>query len=294
MSKKIEKKTEVKKKTRKNHKAVNFFLSLIIILAAAGAVFWFGWVQFSLGEGDYAVIYTKTNGYESKPLKNGEFAWRWQALLPTNLSLHIFNLETRTYTLDKSGKLPSGDFYASMTGEDINFDWNIKMKILYHLNPDTLSSLVSDGLLSAGLDSYYSDFEARLNSELINLVSTEVETNPDKTIGDRIDRLEDAIKTRSGKLDKNIIVVDAAINNWTYPDPVLYAEARRLVIDLMNKRQSVLSEVEDGAVRREDARGARLSLLEEYGRILQEYPILLDLFSLEGHPGASLLPPEEL
>ncbi len=294
MSKKIEKKTEVKKKTRKNHKAVNFFLSLIIILAAAGAVFWFGWVQFSLGEGDYAVIYTKTNGYESKPLKNGEFAWRWQALLPTNLSLHIFNLETRTYTLDKSGKLPSGDFYASMTGEDINFDWNIKMKILYHLNPDTLSSLVSDGLLSAGLDSYYSDFEARLNSELINLVSTEVETNPDKTIGDRIDRLEDAIKTRSGKLDKNIIVVDAAINNWTYPDPVLYAEARRLVIELMNKRQSVLSEVEDGAVRREDARGARLSLLEEYGRILQEYPILLDLFSLEGHPGASLLPPEEL
>ena len=294
MAKKIEKKTEIQKKNRKKHKAVNFFLSLIIILAAAGAVFWFGWVQFNLGEGDYAVIYTKTNGYESKPLKNGEFAWRWQALLPTNLSLHIFNLETRTYTIDKSGKFPSGDFYASMTGEDINFDWNIKMKILYHLNPDTLSSLVSDGLLSAGLDSYYSDFEARLNSELINLVSTEVETNPDKTIGDRIDRLEDAIKTRSGKLDKNIIVVDAAINNWTYPDPVLYAEARRLVIDLMNKRQSVLSEVEDGAVRREDARGARLSLLEEYGRILQEYPILLDLFSLEGHPGASLLPPEEL
>ena len=294
MAKKIEKKTEVKKKTRKKHKAVNFFLSLIIILVAAGAVFWFGWVQFSLGEGDYAVIYTKSNGYESKPLKNGEFAWRWEALLPTNLTLHIFNLETRTYTIDKNGKLPSGDFYAAISGENINFDWNIKMKILYRLNPEALPSLVSDGLLSSGLDSYYSDFEARLNSELTNLVSAEVETNPDETIVDRIDGLEDAIKTRAGKLDNKIIVVDATVNNWTYPDPALYAEARRLVIELMNKRQSVLSEVEDSAVRREDARGARLSLLEEYGRILQEYPVLLDLFSLEGHPGSSLLPPEEL
>ncbi len=294
MAKKNEMKTEVKKKTRKKHKAVNFFLSLIIILAAAGAVFWFGWVQFSLGEGDYAVIYTKSNGYESKPLKNGEFAWRWQALLPTNLSLHIFNLDTRTYTIDKSGKLPSGDFYASITGEDINFDWNIKVKILYRLNPEALPSLVSGGLLSSGLDSYYSDFEARLNSEMINLVSSEVGASPDETFGGRIDGLEDAIRVRAGEIDSNFIVVDTAVNNWTYPDPALYAEARRLAIDLMNKRQSAMSEVEDSAIRREDARESRLSLLEEYGRILQEYPVLLDLFSLEGHPGSSLLPPEEL
>jgi len=294
MAKKITKKTEIKKKTRKKHRGLNFFFSLIIILAAAGAVFWFGWVQFSLGEGDYAVIYTKTNGYESETLKNGEFTWRWQALLPTNLTLHIFNLKAQTFDTEKSGVLPSGDFYAEMTGEDISFDWDIRVKVIYRLNPDALPALVSGGLLSEGIEAYYSDFESRLNSELVRLISAEVETDPEETIGVRIDRLESGMKAKISELDGNIIVVDALVKNWSYPDIAMYTEARRLVLDLMGNRQSVMSEVENTALRREDALGARLSLLEEYGRILQEYPILLDLFSLDGNPGAALLPPEEL
>lgn len=288
------KKDKKKKPPRKKHRAFNFVLSLLIILAAAGAVFWFGWVQFSLGEGDYAVIYTKTNGYESAPLANGEFAWRWQALLPTNLTLHIFNLDNRTLNIEKSGKLPSGDYYARITGEDINFDWDIKVKIVYRMNPEALPSLVANGLLSPDLESYYKDFESDLNSELVNLISAEVESDPEENIGSRIDRLENSISEKAVSLSPYITVIDAEIRSWNYPDLSLYSEARRLVLEMMNKRQTLQSELEDSAVRRDDAIGTRIGLLEEYGRVLEEYPVLLELFALEGHPGASLLPPEEL
>ncbi|MCK5735141.1 MAG: hypothetical protein KAH21_01635, partial [Spirochaetaceae bacterium] len=259
-----------------------------------GAVFWFGWIQFSLGEGDYAVIYTKTNGYESTTLKNGEFTWRWQALLPTNLTLHIFNLENRSYSVKKSGTLPSGDFYAQITGEDIHFDWDIEVKILYHLDSEALSSMVSEGLQASELDTYYSNYESKMNSELIRLIAEEVDTDPEETIGSRIDRMENSLKVKAANLDKRFVVVDTMVQDWTYPDLTLYSEARRLTLDLMDKRKIVISELENSAVRREEALGSRLNLLEEYGRILQEYPVLLDLFTIEGNPGASLLPPEEL
>ena len=292
MTKKTKKKTDGKKKVRKSHKLASFISSLIIILAAGGAVFWFGWVQFSLNENEYAVIYTKTNGYESQVLKNGEFAWRWQALLPTNLSLHTFNIENKTFTIKKNGELPSGDTYAKMTGEDISFDWNISVEIIYHLNPEALPALVSQGLLTSGLESFYSDFETGMNSEIAKLISAEVAVNPEETTDVGINHLEKSIKEKALDLNKNITLVDVRIKNWDFPDLTLYSETRRLALDLMNKRQSVLSEVEDSAVRRKDLQDSKLNLLEEYGSVLQKYPILLDLFSLEGHPGTSLLPSE--
>ena len=290
MAKQIEKKM----KTRKKRKGLRFFITLLILIAAAGTVFWFGWVQFSLEEGEYAVVYSKSNGYESEVLRNGEFAWRWQALLPTNLTLHTFKLETRGVTVDRSGKLPSGDFYAAMVGEDVSFDWGIEVKIFYRMNPDSLPSLVADGLVAAELDSHYNDFESRLSSEIVRLIAAEVESDPEETIGNRLPRLEIGIKDKAAAIDGRIIIVDAAVKDLSYPDLVLYAEARRLVLDLMNKRQAVMTEVENAAVRREGIQSARLELLEEYGRVFDKYPILLDLFALEGNPAVFLLPPEEL
>ncbi len=272
---------------------MRFFFTLLILIAAVGTVFWFGWVQFSLEEGEYAIVYTKTNGYESEVLRNGEFAWRWQALLPTNLSLHIFTLETRSLTVDRSGNLPSGDYYAQMAGEDLSFSWEIEVDIVYRMDPDSLPSLVAEGLAAAELDSYYNDFESELSSEIVRLIAAEVESDPEETIGNRLPRLEYGIKEKAAAIDGRIIIINAALKKLSYPDPALYTEVRKLVLDLMSNRQAVITEVENAAVRREGIQDARLELLEEYGRIFDEYPVLLNLFALEGNPAASLLPPEE-
>jgi hypothetical protein len=280
-----------KLKPRKKRRGVRFLITLLILIGAAGSVFWFGWVQYSLGEGDYGVIYTKSNGYEPEVLKNGEFAWRWQGLLPTNLTLHVFNLETRTSSLNRAGELPSGKLYAAMAGDNVSFNWEIDAKVVYRMNPDSLPTLVADGLVSSELDSFYSDFESKLDSELVRLIAVEIDSDTDVAIGERLRSLEKALTDIASSIDSRVIIVEASVLDWTYPDLALYVESRRLVLDFMSKKQAVMAEVEDSSVRRQDVQGNRLDLLEEYGRVLNEYPVLLELFALEGSPGTSLLPP---
>jgi hypothetical protein len=270
---------------------LRFLITLLILIGAAGSVFWFGWVQYSLGEGDYGVIYTKSNGYEPEVLKNGEFAWRWQGLLPTNLTLHVFNLEPRTLSLNRAGELPSGKLYAAMAGDNVSFNWEIDAKVVYRMNPDSLPTLVANGLVSSELDSFYSDFESKLDSELVRLIAVEIDSDTDVAIGERLRSLEKALTDKASSIDSRVIIVEASVLDWTYPDLALYVESRRLVLDFMSKKQAVMAEVEDSSVRRQDVQGNRLDLLEEYGRVLNEYPVLLELFALEGSPGTSLLPP---
>ena len=288
------KKTGKTGKTRKKRRGLKAFLSLVIILAAAGAVFWFGWVQFRIGEGQVGIIYTKSHGYEEKALMNGEFAWRWQALLPTNMTLHLFDLETRSIEFEKKGSLPSAEIYSAMAGGNVDFGWSVKTRFSYRIEPDVLASLVADGLVSGDLDHFYTDYESRLSGELSRIFSSSPEFGSGADAEQMMADLEGRLRRGATEIDPRITVLETSVLDWSLPDMALYAESRRLYLEYMALRQAVLTEVEDGAVRREDLQGARLDLLERYGEILDSYPILLDLFALEGNPGAALLPPENL
>ena len=279
---------------RKKRRGLRFFLSLLILIGAAGAVFWFGWVQFRIGEGQVGVIYTKSHGYEDRPLVNGEFEWRWQALLPTNMTLHIFNLETRSIVMSRKGTLPSGDLFAAMAGEEVDFNWDVEVRLNYRVRPEALPSLVAEGAVTSGIDSMYAEYESRIEGELSRILSDPAFSNPDLTPEQLISGIESDLESRGSSLDDRFEVLDVVLLDWMIPDMELYAESRRLYLEYMGLRQAVLTEVEDNAVRREDLQGARLDLLERYGRILSDYPVLLDLFALDGSPGASLLPPADL
>ena len=286
--------TSVPATPRKKRRGLRFFLSLLIILGAAGAVFWFGWVQFRIGEGQVGVIYTKSHGYEDRPLVNGEFEWRWQALLPTNMTIHIFDLETRSIIMNREGTLPSGDLYAAMAGDGVDFDWDVEIRLSYRVRPDALPSLVAEGAVASGIESLYTGYESRIEGELSRILSETGFSDPEKTPEQLIVGIESELERRGSALDDRFEILDVALMDWVLPDMELYAESRRLYLEYMGLRQAVLTEVEDNAVRREDVQGARLDLLERYGRILSDYPVLLDLFALEGSPGASLLPPADL
>lgn len=263
---------------------------MILILGVCGTVFWFGWVQFELEEGTVGVIYTKTHGYESKPIISGEFEWRWQALLPTNLTVHVYRLAPRRILIEKSGTLPSGELYAAMAGEDVTFEWNIKTAFRYRLTPESLPSMVAQGIVSADLETFYAEYESRLEGMVSRLIAAETDGDPTESPALRINRLEQELAKEAAGIDERVTVLDATVIDWSYPDMNLYNESRRLVLNLMSQRQALLEDVEGVAVRREELEGSRLDLLERYGEVLDSYPILLKLFALEGNPGADLLP----
>src|SRR6056297_3206225 len=102
---------------------VKLVLFLILLILIGGAAFYFGWIQFQLDEHTYGVVFSKTSGYEEEVLRPGEFNWRWEALIPTNMTLHEIEVLPRSVDLEKSGSLPSGSIYAQAVEASTDFKY---------------------------------------------------------------------------------------------------------------------------------------------------------------------------
>ncbi|MCG8453408.1 MAG: hypothetical protein MI717_09540 [Spirochaetales bacterium] len=275
---------KIKKSTKKNRKAGGW-ISFILLLIAAGATFWFGWIQFKIGEGQYAVIHTKTRGYRPTPIKAGEFFWTPEALLPTNLTLHIFDTSPQSTTLSLEGALPSAQAYGDVVPGLTPFSWNITLRVTYRLNPTILPKLVEQGFQGGQPETLYTEFEASLQGILTQHIPTLMEGSFDLLSWQKT--LMEAFSASSPKME----VQDLAITKWSLPDRELYNEARRLTLERMEAVNAVRLEAETTATRRDTETNARLDTLERYGSVLEEHPVLLEFFALDGNPGASLLPP---
>ena len=104
------------------------FLACVLILAVfAGFVFYTGWTQFRVKPDTIGVVVSKTSGVDSKPVLNGEFAWHWQFLLPTNAELRTFEIKPVNVTKEVNGCLPSGEAYASIYGVEKLFDYSYNL-----------------------------------------------------------------------------------------------------------------------------------------------------------------------
>jgi hypothetical protein len=280
----------MKARNQKKKWAGRYFLNLLIIVITAGAVFWYGWVQFKIEENEVAVVHTKTGGYESEVLRSGEFAWRWEALFPTNLTLHTVKLENQKANISIQGMLPSGDQYAKIAGEGFSFSWRLTADIDYGLNPERIPEMISSGSLTADPGALYAEFESGVKNHLRKLISDELSSGSGALVKGRLPGLEDKISSGAAASDPRFTVFAVNITELDYPDLVLYEQARRLTVQLMASRNEVITDVESRAIRRDDEQNNRLDLLRQYGEVLTEYPVLLELFALEGNPGRSLLP----
>ncbi len=127
----------------KNLISMKKFLACLFILTIFSAfVFFVGWTQVKVPPKSYALVVSKTSGVSDKIVKNGEFSWFWQFLLPTNASLVRFNIEpyfstTKTF----SSKLPSADFYKSSTDSTPSFAYNFNFSISMTVTPEDFLEL---------------------------------------------------------------------------------------------------------------------------------------------------------
>jgi hypothetical protein len=57
-----------------------FILIFILLIIAAGVVFYFGWVN--VPPGSFAIAHSTLTGTVDYPLESGEINWLWQKLVP--------------------------------------------------------------------------------------------------------------------------------------------------------------------------------------------------------------------
>jgi hypothetical protein len=260
-----------------------FLITLIILVVLAGAAFYFGWLQILLPAENYAVIFTKTGGYDETVVRPGEFSWRWQRLIPTNMTVYTFDLHPRIVEASFESALPSADLYSSILPE--NPDFSIRGTVIVNLTvkPESLPSLVAEEkLLPDDLDGFYRRTVDNVADQVMENLA-ENRGNITGSAGVARD-LEREIEDRFPYLD----VLSLSIRVTELPDLDLYQLAKdsygELVAARDQSRNEAVARLAEEQVRAENLQAqdaASLEVMREYGKLLDEYPILLKALAVQ-------------
>ena len=158
------------------------FLACLLILAVfAGAVFYIGWTQFRVKPDTIGIVVSKTSGVEEKPVLNGEFAWHWQFLLPTNATLKTFHIKPVNVQKTVSGTLPSGKAYAAIYGADGLFDYSFTFDISLTVSPEAVVELMKLNKITddSDLATYLEGAAGTLAQHAANFILSKAQDNPD-------------------------------------------------------------------------------------------------------------------
>lgn len=260
-------------------------LSLFVILVFSIAVFFAGWVQFSVPAGKYGVLVSKTGGFDPSPITPGRFRWQWERLLPTNARIIIFDLSPVTVAASTAGTLPSGDVYARMLEGNPDFSWNVGITITGRIDPERLPTLARDAAITdqtgldvwtkARLEALAAESIAKAMSDLA--LSGNAKSPPAVDIGAIVRLFREALATSS---DGEIEVLDCVPAISKVPDIALYALASRTYADYQTARSELFAKT---SAEEADASVSEYLEIERFGRwgeLLTKYPILIDFLAV--------------
>lgn len=212
------------------------FLACLFILAVfTGAVFYIGWTQFRVKPDTMGVVVSKTSGVDSKPVLNGEFAWHWQFLLPTNATLKTFQIKPLSVQKTISGTLPSGEAYASIYGAQGLFDYSFTFDILLTLSPEAVVELMQQNKVTDDKDlaEYLEGAAATLAQKAANYILSRADGNPSF----RPESLKREEILRGIQIYKDFPEIDVsvfAITSSKLPDYNMYKKISNMQPDELN------------------------------------------------------------
>jgi hypothetical protein len=272
-------------------------ISIVLLLGAAGYVFIAGWIQLVLPHETYAVLFSKTGGFHPEVIPPGQFTWRWERVLPTNVTLYSFELTPHRTTASVSGSLPSADVIQTVLPTATDFGYDTSFELIFALRPEMLPELVDTrGLRPDDLEGWY-----QTQSQLIAEAATELTLGEsDRSLLADPSGLADFLLGRLQRRFPELDIVRISPRRMRVPDLELYERSRAAFLDLVEAQEQVRREAVAGLAQAreqelliDDASRAAADRLRRYGELLTEYPILLQLLQLEGVDAAlpGLTPP---
>jgi len=260
---------------------------LAILLLLAGAVFFAGWIQLLLPAETYGVIFTKTGGLDNEVVYPGEFSWRWERLIPTNLTLHKYKLTTYNLKSTFKGTLPSAETYSSVLPEKTDFSYEITLVAAFRIYPGKLAELTSEEKITPD---NLEDFLKNRADTLAQKFSETILKSPEGASGETItlSALTEKFRQSAPDFFPELEITDLAALNIKLPDMELYLRARDSYFRMMEAREAaqaeiaarVMAEQEEHYINQQRER-ENLELLRQYGELLSKYPILIKFLYLK-------------
>jgi len=254
--------------------------SFLLFLGLCGYLFYMGWkVQFQIPEGQAALLHSKITGYEEELVHPGHFIWRWQGMIPTDLTLHLVPMDYRRVSLENQGELPSGEIYLAHAGLEGNFDYKLTMDVQYRVKESHYLDQVEKGLLTpANMD----DFFVRTDSQIMDY-AIQVLQNPEELNEDQ-DQVLGFINLKEENFASAFPYLEFAsiqIRFSQVPDMTLYSALREDYLHFLHEKNNQLTELTVTQMGRDMQVEEKMEILREYGELITQYPLLLDFFSME-------------
>ena len=222
------------------------FLACVFILAVfSGVVFYFGWTQFRVKPDTIGIVISKTNGIDDKPVQNGEFAWHWQFLLPTNATLKSFHIKPVDIQKTVSGSLPSGEAYAAIYNAQGLFDYSFTFDIQLTLSPEAVVSLMQENKIAddSDLPLYLEGAAATLAQHAAAYILNRAENNT----AFRVEAVRREELLRGIQIYKDFPELDVtvfSIQNSKLPDFNMYKKISNMQPDQLNPSYSSASDIQ--------------------------------------------------
>lgn len=271
-------------------------ISILLLLGAAGAIFVAGWIQILLPPATYGVLFSKTGGFDPRVMAPGVFVWRWERVIPNNVTLFLFEVQPHSIETRLSGELPSAEAVAGMlpgaAGAD-DFRYQAAVTVTFAVRPEALPALVSrEGLTPDDLAHWTGMKGTAVGRAALELVQRRA---PAAALSD-LAALEAEIREPLAARFPHLQVLGVRFSDLHLPDLEIYERGRRAYLELMDaqyeaRRAAVidLAQERERGLAAQEARRAALQVLREYGVVLQEYPILIQFLALQNSAGGDAL-----
>ena len=266
-------------------KVKRFFANLILLVIFSAAVFFIGWISFYVKPGKCAVLTTKTGGLYPEPIKYGEFLWRWERLLPTNVNISLYDMKEHSYVQTVSGTLPSAEIYRMLLDPKPDFSYSFTVRTVFSVSPEKIHSLVKKGEIENKEESLeeYLRTKSVLAADLVSaymIGGGQGDQIPASSVLSK-NQVEKALSPRLGEFE-GISVDSVELVSSKVPDINLYNLAKETYSAyLANLNEVIKEKVKDQADEILQLENS-MKQLEQFAGMLEKYPKFND-FSKSGN-----------
>lgn len=273
-----------------------FMILLIVLVLLGAAVFGVGYVPIRVPAGTVAVLHSRTSGWDPQPIVGGVFAWRWQLLIPTNTTIHLFPVEPQSVRIRSTTLLPSADLYRSYLEGQPDLSQEVAVRISYRITPDTLAQLAPAGMQPDGLAEWYRATSDELGTTALAVAERAIRSGAstiDETgvtavaaiAGTLSEEIGERILSRRPDIELTAVVVE----ELRLPDLDLYRQGREIYNTVNAAREAALTAAVQNAAVRQANLDQRIDTLERYGEIMTSFPVLLEYLDIAARHGSDPL-----
>jgi hypothetical protein len=260
-----------------------FIVIFILLIIAAGAVFYFGMVNVK--PGTFVIALSTLTGIVNRPLESGELNWVWQKLVPKGFFLYEIKKEPYRVQFDLSFPLPGSEELK----EYGDFNLGVRGTIQYSVDFEAAETLLDRGLITKFDDYFRQGFQKQAEDRVTGFILDSMGNYSLMT--QRFDyaslellrtTLRESITDYAMKYGLKDLIMSLSFSE--IPQIEGYKEALGHYMEYME----TLSRLSDERAKKEAEHqitmaeiDAEIARLKKYGELISQYPLLLKYFYIQ-------------